>query len=107
MINISVLTPEKEVFYGSIESIKVPGIKGEFQVLNNHAPIVSALNAGKVTMITAKGEYQYYDTESGAIKKAADKGRKIHFEISGGFVEVLKNEIALLVKGVKQLNGTS
>jgi F-type H+-transporting ATPase subunit epsilon len=107
MINISVLTPEKEVFYGSIESVKVPGVQGEFQVLQNHAPIVSALDAGRVTMVTAKGEYQYYDNESGSIKTAADVGKKISFEISGGFIEVLKNEIALLVKGVKELNGTS
>ena len=104
MIKISVLTPEKEVFYGSIESIKVPGVLGEFQVLKNHAPVVSALNAGKVTLATVKGEYKYYDTESGAIKTASDKGKKVTFEIKGGFIEVLKNEIALLVKGVKVLN---
>lgn len=107
MINISVLTPDKEVFYGSISSIKVPGVQGEFQVLQNHAPIVSALTQGKVAMVTAKGEYKYYDKESGAIKSAADTGRKINFEISGGFIEVLNNEIALLVRGVKVLNGVS
>ncbi len=104
MINISVLTPEKEVFYGSIESVKVPGVMGQFQVLQNHAPIVSALESGTVTMVTAKGEYKYFDTESGSIKTAAEIGKVVTFNISGGFIEVLKNEIALLVKGVKEIN---
>jgi len=104
MINISVLTPEKEVFYGAIESVKVPGVLGQFQVLNNHAPIVSALEAGTVTLVTAKGEFKYYDTESGNIKKGAERGKEVTFDISGGFIEVLKNEVALLVKGVKELS---
>lgn len=104
MMNISVLTPDKEVFFGSIESVNVPGVLGKFQVLKNHAPVVSALEAGKVTMVTANGEYRYFDNESGAIKTAADKGKEVTFEISGGFIEVLKNEIALLVRGVHELN---
>ncbi len=104
MMNISVLTPDKEVFYGSIESVKVPGVLGEFQILKNHAPIVSALDAGKVTMVTAKGDYQYYDSDSGAIKTGAETGKKITFEIAGGFIEVLKNDVALLVRGVNVLN---
>ncbi|HOY18892.1 MAG TPA: F0F1 ATP synthase subunit epsilon, partial [Haliscomenobacter sp.] len=60
-MNITVLTPDREIFAGPIKSIKVPGVKGEFQVLQNHAPIVSALSAGKVTIVTGAGEYRYYD----------------------------------------------
>ena len=58
-------------------------------------------------MVTAKGAYKYYDNESGSIKTAAEVGRKIDFAISGGFIEVLNNEVALLVRGVKKLNGVS
>jgi len=82
-MNINVLTPEKELFAGAIQSVKVPGTMGEFQVLNNHAPIVSSLDAGKVT-----------------IKK--DGGEEMIFEIEKGFIEVLNNEISLLVQGVSE-----
>jgi F-type H+-transporting ATPase subunit epsilon len=99
-MNIAILTPEKEIFRGVIKSVKVPGTLGQFQVLNNHAPIVSSLEKGKVEIVTSKGEYQYYDEESGNILTAEETGKTIVFNITGGFIEVLKNEIALLVQGI-------
>ncbi|MEM8525305.1 MAG: ATP synthase F1 subunit epsilon [Bacteroidota bacterium] len=82
-MNLSVLTADQSIFEGAITSIKVPGVLGEFQVLNNHAPIVSALQAGKVT-----------------IKK--DGGEEMVFDIEQGFIEVLNNEVSLLVQGVQE-----
>lgn len=99
-MNISVLTPDKEVFYGSIRSVKVPGSMGQFQVLNNHAPIVSSLDKGTVEIVTAEGEHRYFNAESGSLETATDSGKKISYEISGGFVEVLNNEVSLLVTGI-------
>ncbi len=104
-MNIIVLTPDKEIFRGEVNSVKVPGALGEFQVLKNHAPIVSSLEEGKITIVTAGGEYRYYDEESGAIKDGSEAGRTVVFHISGGFVEVLKNEVSLLVTGVRNGNG--
>lgn len=102
-MNITILTPEKEIFKGTITSVKVPGTLGQFQVLTNHAPIVSSLEEGKVEIVTAKGSYRYYDEESGSIKTADEPGKKIFFKIAGGFIEVLKNEISLLVRGTKNI----
>ena len=82
-MKITVLTPDKEIFKGEITSVKVPGTGGEFQVLKNHAPIVSSLSKGKV-----------------AITKA--DGGKFNFSIEKGFIEVLRNEVSLLVQGVKE-----
>lgn len=82
-MNITVLTPDKEIFKGEISSVKVPGTGGEFQILKNHAPIVSSLSKGKV-----------------AITKA--DGGKLSFSIEKGFIEVLRSEISLLVQGVKE-----
>jgi F-type H+-transporting ATPase subunit epsilon len=82
-MNLTVLTPEKEIYQGQITSVKVPGISGQFEILNNHAPIVAALGQGDVRIIDAKGE------------------KKI-FSIKKGFIEVLKNEVSLLVQGVKE-----
>ena len=82
-MNITVLTPDKEIFKGEITSVKVPGTGGQFQVLKNHAPIVSSLSNGKIAIVKADGG-------------------KLNFSIEKGFFEVLKNEISLLVQGVKE-----
>lgn len=103
-MNISVLTPDKEVFLGQITSVKVPGTLGQFQVLKGHAPIVSSLEAGQVTLLTAEGEHKVYNEETGSIDSISDKGRSITFQIGGGFIEVLNDEISLLVQGVSQLS---
>ncbi|HFC00896.1 MAG TPA: ATP synthase F1 subunit epsilon [Phaeodactylibacter sp.] len=80
-MNIVVLTPDKEVFNGEINSVKVPGVDGQFQILRGHAPLVSALSAGNVSI-------------------ESKDGKKITFDIHQGFVEVLRDEISLLVTGV-------
>lgn len=82
-MNLLVLTPEKEIFNGKVISVQVPGISGKFEVLNNHAPIVSALTKGKVRIIIEGGE-------------------KKSFEIKKGFIEVLKNNVSLLVQGITE-----
>ncbi len=82
-MNLIVLTPEKEIYQGKITSIKVPGISGQFEILNNHAPIVAALGQGDVRILDNSGE------------------KKI-FKIKKGFIEVLKNDISLLVQGVQE-----
>jgi F-type H+-transporting ATPase subunit epsilon len=78
---IHVLSPDKEFFKGEIKSVKVPGVSGQFEVLQNHAPIVSALSSGPVY-----------------IKK--ENGEKLIFTIRKGFIEVLANEVSLLVQGI-------
>ncbi len=75
------LTPEKELFNGKITSVKVPGINGQFEILNGHASIVAAL---------AKGEVRILD-ESGA---------RTTFNIHKGFIEVLNNEVSLLIQSM-------
>ncbi len=102
-MNITVLTPDREIFKGAVNSVKVPGTKGQFQVLNNHAPIVSSLDPGEVTLMTAGGHYQILDETSGVLQEMDGAGKKVSFQISGGFIEVLNNEIALLVQGVKEI----
>ena len=82
-MNITVLTPDKEIFSGAIKSVKVPGQDSQFQVLKNHAAIVSALAEGEVTI-------------------AKEDGSKIKFQIEKGFLEVLRNEVSLLVQGYKE-----
>jgi len=82
-MNLVVLTPDKEVFQGPITSIKVPGVSGQFEILKGHAPVVSAL-------------------KEGAVRISKSDGSDYSFSIEKGFIEVLKDEIALLVQGVKE-----
>ena len=73
-----IVSPEKIVFVGDVESVTVPGTAGEFQVLPNHAPLISSLEPGRVL----------YD--------CAD-GRK-ELNITGGFAEVQNNNVSLCVE---------
>jgi F-type H+-transporting ATPase subunit epsilon len=77
---LEIITPDKKVFSGEVTSVKVPGTNGQFQVLKNHAPIISTLSNGKVTVKTP--------TET-----------KV-FEVKGGVIEVLKNKVVVLAESV-------
>ena len=100
-MKITILTPDKEIFQGAIVSVKVPGSLGQFQVLKGHAPIVSSLGNGEVTLVTDAGEYKFYNQESGNIQVDSQQGKEIKYRISGGFVEVLNDNISLLVRGIQ------
>ena len=81
-MKIEIITPDKKVFEGSIKSVRVPGKKGSFQVLKDHAPIISTLENGSVII-------QDYE------------GKETIFEIKGGVIEVKANTIILLADSVK------
>ncbi|MEM9261267.1 MAG: F0F1 ATP synthase subunit epsilon [Bacteroidota bacterium] len=101
-MTISVLTPDRTIFTGNITKVSLPGVDGSFQLLDNHAPLVSALRGGNVTLQTGTGAYQYYDEAASAITEGAET-RNITFTIDRGFVEVLNNEVNLLVQGARNL----
>ena len=82
-MNLVILTPDKEMFHGKVTSVNVPAIGGRFEVLNGHAPIVAALGEGDVRFQVEKGE-------------------KRTINIEQGFIEVLRDEVSLLVSGVKE-----
>lgn len=102
-MTISVLTPDRKIFAGQISTITLPGTMGAFQIKDRHAPLVSSLMAGKVTL-QAAGEYTYYDEQTKAQSSPQTTARTLSFEIERGFVEVLNNEISLLVQGVGTLS---
>lgn len=102
-MNISVLTPDRTIFTGNITSVVLPGVEGSFQLLSNHAPLVSALSGGKVTLQTGTGAYSFYDEEAKAMSESEASGRSMTFTIDSGFVEVLNNEVNLLVQGARNL----
>jgi F-type H+-transporting ATPase subunit epsilon len=80
-MNLEIVTPDRKVYEGEINSIALPGIDGSFQILNNHAPIVSALGTGKMTVIDIEKETQ-------------------EFDISGGVVEMNNNKVIVLAESI-------
>lgn len=80
-MKIDIITPDSKVFSGDVTSVKLPGANGSFQILNNHANLISSLEAGVVTTVSASGETK-------------------EMNISGGVVEVIKNEVIVLVESV-------
>ncbi len=79
MLKLKIVSPERIEFNGEVESVLVPGSQGEFEILKDHAPIISTLDKGTV-------EY------------GLPKGEKVQLEILGGFVEVQQNEVSLCVE---------
>lgn len=77
-LTLKIISPEKIEYIGAAESVIVPGTDGEFEILSNHAPIISSLEHGNVVYTTEEGKQQ--------------------LRISGGFVEVQKNEVSLCVE---------
>ncbi len=79
MLKLKIVTPERVEFDGEAQSVTVPGTLGSFEILTDHAPIISSLEKGMVEYTTAAGE-------------------KLEQTISGGFVEVQKNVVSVCVE---------
>jgi F-type H+-transporting ATPase subunit epsilon len=81
-MKLEILTPDKKVYEGEIRSVTVPGTMGSFEVLKDHAPIISTLEDGQVI-----------------IRKDNTSDETIH--IKGGVIEVLNNSIMVLAEGIQ------
>ena len=79
MLQLKIVSPERIEFEGEVVSVLVPGMRGQFEILVNHAPIISSLDKGRVIYALPDGE-----------KKTLD--------IHGGFVEVQKNVVSLCIE---------
>jgi F-type H+-transporting ATPase subunit epsilon len=78
-MHLDIITPEKTLYSGEIELVKLPGTLGSFEVLKNHAPIISTLMEGTIKVKDEVGVLSYFD-------------------ISSGVVEVLNNVVKVLVE---------
>ena len=76
---LEILTPEKKIYEGEVTGVNLPGVSGGFELLNSHAPIISALDKGTI--------------------RVNGKDGVVTFEINSGFVECLNNKVTVLVEG--------
>lgn len=94
-MKLEIITPEKKMFEGEVESAQFPGVDGSFQVLKGHAPIVSALAEGKIKVDLTDGETDY-DEFSGSFETDATNARLIRLSIKGGVMEMQNDKIIVL-----------
>ena len=87
---LEIVTPEASLVSGEVESLTVPGVNGEFQMLDNHAPIVSLLGEGKVKFAGSPTIAPGYEN-----KFTQQEGKWV-LEISGGTVEMNNNKVIVL-----------
>jgi F-type H+-transporting ATPase subunit epsilon len=80
---LEVITPDKKVFEGEVESATFPGTDGFFQILNSHAPLISTLGKGPITY---------------TVKKEGEDS----VNVKGGVVEVLNNKVVALVESLTE-----
>ncbi len=81
-MQVDILTPERKVYSGEADSVQLPGLHGKFEVLKNHAALISTLTEGTV--------------------KVTRGGEKLEFRIRAGIAEVLKNKVSVLTEGVSE-----
>ena len=79
MLNLEIITSEKMLFAGEIKIVKLPGVSGSFEIMENHAPIISTLTQGKIKVKETNDVVSY-------------------FEVKGGLVEMSNNEVKVLVE---------
>jgi len=80
-VYLEIITPDKTIFEGEVKNVRIPGRKGSFQVLSDHAPIVSTLDRGPITIVNLDNS-------------------EIAYEADGGVIELHKNKIILLVERI-------
>lgn len=79
-MKLEIITPEQNVFSGEVDLVTLPGKEGQFQILKDHAPLVSTLQTGDLVYETA--------------------GRKETIVVDGGVVQVLNNKVLVLADGI-------
>ena len=79
MLQLKIVSPERVEFEGEVLSVTVPGTLGRFEILENHAPIISSL-------------------EKGIVERQTPDGERTQIEVIGGFVEVQKNMVSICVE---------
>jgi F-type H+-transporting ATPase subunit epsilon len=79
---LEIIAPDQNIYSGEVDLVQVPGSKGSFEILRNHAPIISTLDKGQIKIVDVKGGIRY-------------------FEVNGGVIEVKNNKIIVLAETAK------
>ena len=72
-MHLEIITPDKKVFEGEVKLIQLPGSKGAFEMLKNHAPILSTLDKGTIKIQEENGNEQFFEVDGGVIENKSNK----------------------------------
>jgi F-type H+-transporting ATPase subunit epsilon len=78
-MQLSIISPDEELYAGEVSYVGVPGIDGSMGILNNHAPLITTLASGQVLV-------------------RDDSGKEVTFDVKGGVLEVMKNKVIILAE---------
>ncbi|MCF8387451.1 MAG: ATP synthase F1 subunit epsilon [Bacteroidales bacterium] len=78
-MKLEIITPDESIYTGEVMLVQLPGLDGSFEILNNHAPLVSILKEGQIKIKTPEKQEKFFD-------------------IKGGVIEVLKNKVLILAE---------
>ena len=90
---LEIISPERIIYSGEVSSVAVPGVQGEFEMLNNHAAIVSSLKKGHIKIY---GDIKLDDSIKGMFEKGPERG--VFLPINSGTVELKDNKVTALVE---------
>jgi len=95
-MQLEIITPEAKIFSGNVDAVQFPGLDGSFQVLENHAAIISALSKGvvKANLTTAFDSPEKNDL----VQVDAKDNKVIRVDIKGGVMEMLNNKVIVLAE---------
>lgn len=93
---LEIVTPEAILFSSEVDSFSVPGINGEFQMLNNHAPVVSILREGTVKVHVHSQELSATDIRSGHLETDTEDDKILLLSITSGTLELNDNKAIIL-----------
>ncbi len=94
---LEIITPEAKLFSGEVDSVQLPGIEGSFQLLNNHAPIISALTKGTIKLDLAQGK-QTFEPIEGKVETSSKSDKHLFVNIKGGVIEMQNNKVIVLAE---------
>lgn len=96
-MQLEIITPEAKIFSGEASAVQFPGLDGSFQVLNGHAPIISALQEGQVK-IDLESSFEPTEKMHASIKLDNSNKKVIYVGIKGGVIEMQNNKVIVLAE---------
>ena len=70
---LEIISPDKKLYSGEVDLVQVPGSKGSFEILRNHAPIISTLEQGRIKIVDVKGGTTFFEVDGGVIESKNNK----------------------------------
>lgn len=94
---LEIITPESKILSGVADAVQFPGLDGSFQVLNNHAPIISSLSAGEVK-VNLENPVKNVEDLHASIRVDEKNNAVVYVKINGGVVEMSQNKVIVLAE---------